>query len=973
MKKFVCGLAVFWLLGSTISAQEVEVFPQVGHSMGIDSMVFSPDGRQALSLARGTIKLWDIATGRETRTFSSHRINNQWVAFSPDGKMVLCPSVINYTNKREDFTYKLWEIETGREIGNFSSSSEIDNYFEYKRGNIYNYRQLLTASSPDGMYMLTAYDNGNIKLTETATGQEIRTFSGHSKHVSSVAFTPDGNQILSGSISYSRYSSGFNQILSLWDAATGRVIRTFLSMEENVKLLNSSPDGRQIIYLYDLEKTWDSKRGYYYYPKILRLYDLDTERYISTFPIDYFDGNINSIVFSPDGRQILMSQGGLNKRNQYDNILKIWDAATGRELRTFKEKSFIYSAIFSPDGKQVILVNAEGTIKLKDIITGRTVRTFRGNRAGHYFVKSAALSPDGRYLLSGGVEDMTIKLWDVSRGRVLRTFSGHSSYINTVIFSPDGRFALSGSWDNTIKLWDIATGLETITFLGHVNDVDSVSFSPDGKLVLSGSLDGTTRLWDAATGKEIAAFISFSGTDTQLLGSSRGTRDIAIETEEAASSIDGEWVVITPDGYYAASPRSDRYLNVRIGNTVTGIDSFRSVFYNPDVVRARLAGEPDPSSKANVTIQQAAMFVPPEVLLQVQARTTNSPNASISIAITDKNLPIQSIIVMNNGRRLGANELSAISGARGLRPNRASLAVTGNQQTLNLTLPVNLNPGDNRIEVVAFNGYSENRRFVDITWDAPAGNAPALPDLWILAIGVNKYDNAGAGLANMSNLNYCVADARGVIASLKAQEGKRYNKVHTLLVADDAEVKPTTANIRQSLRFLERAGDKDVVLLFLAGHGMSAQDGQFFFLPSDARVSANRTVDSRYAISGDEIVSVLDAPGNRLVFIDACHAGGVDNDRMIRKLMDTNAFVFASSRGNELSYELPELGHGVFTYSVIDALRGTATAARAAGNVSVISMSGFVSLDVPRRTDRRQHPSAYSLGFYDFTLAGVGE
>jgi len=88
--------------------------------------------------------------------------------------------------------------------------------------------------------------------------------------------------------------------------------------------------------------------------------------------------------------------------------------------------------------------------------------------------------------------------------------------------------------------------------------------------------------------------------------------------------------------------------------------------------------------------------------------------------------------------------------------------------------------------------------------------------------------------------------------------------------------------------------------------------------------------------------------------------------------MDTNAFVFASSKGNEYSYEMPELGHGVFTYSIIDALRG-ATQARAAGNISVISMSGFVSLDVPRRTDRRQHPSAYSLGFYDFALAGVGE
>jgi hypothetical protein len=428
--------------------------------------------------------------------------------------------------------------------------------------------------------------------------------------------------------------------------------------------------------------------------------------------------------------------------------------------------------------------------------------------------------------------------------------------------------------------------------------------------------------------------------------------------------------VITPDGYYAASPRGDRYLNVRIGNTVTGIDSFRRVFDNPDVVRARLAGEPDPPSKANVTIQQAAAFMPPEVSLHTETRTASSSSANISVSIKDKNLPIKNIIVMVNGRRLGTDELANISGASGLEPKKASLTVTGNQQTLNLTLPVNLDPGDNRVEVVAFNGYSENRRFTDITYNAPTGTKPSLPDLWILAIGVNKYDNAGAGLSNLRDLNYCVADARGVIDSLKAQEGVRYGKVNSLLVADDADVKPTAANIRQSFKFLEDAKPRDVVLLFLAGHGVSAQEGKFFFLPRDAAISAGKTVEPARAISGDEIVSVLDAPGNRLVFIDACQSGGVDNDRMVRSLMDTNAFVFAACRGNESSLELADLGHGVFTYSIMDALKGAARA-QAAGNISVISMSGFVSLDVPQRTGNRQNPKAYSLGFYDFPVAMV--
>jgi uncharacterized caspase-like protein len=162
-----------------------------------------------------------------------------------------------------------------------------------------------------------------------------------------------------------------------------------------------------------------------------------------------------------------------------------------------------------------------------------------------------------------------------------------------------------------------------------------------------------------------------------------------------------------------------------------------------------------------------------------------------------------------------------------------------------------------------------------------------------------------------------------------------------------------------------------VVVLFLAGHGISAQEGKFFFLPRDAAFSGDRVVDSGRAITGDEIISVLDAPGNRLVFIDACNSGGVDSDRMVRSLMDTNAFVFTASRGTELSYESRELGHGFFTHSVLTALGGAPAALAEGRNVSVLSMSGFVKDDVPKRTQGRQNPSAYSLGFYDFPIVMI--
>ena len=116
------------------------------------------------------------------------------------------------------------------------------------------------------------------------------------------------------------------------------------------------------------------------------------------------------------------------------------------------------------------------------------------------YVFAVAFSPDGRYAMSGS-GDNTLKLWDVSTGREVRTFRGHSNYVNSLAFSPDGRYALSGSGDQTIKLWEVATGREIRTFSGHSDYVRSVAFSPDGSNALSVSRDNTLKLWDIQTGR----------------------------------------------------------------------------------------------------------------------------------------------------------------------------------------------------------------------------------------------------------------------------------------------------------------------------------------------------------------------------------------------------------------------------------------------------------------------------------------
>jgi hypothetical protein len=139
--------------------------------------------------------------------------------------------------------------------------------------------------------------------------------------------------------------------------------------------------------------------------------------------------------------------------------------------------------------------------------------------------------------------------------------------------------------------------------------------------------------------------------------------------------------------------------------------------------------------------------------------------------------------------------------------------------------------GENRIEVLAGNGYSEGRATVRVSY---GGAASAKPDAYIHAVGVSAYEDPA-----ISSLKYSGRDAQGVVAAFKAQEGKRYGRVNALA---EGGLAPTAENIRNSLAFLEKAGPKDTIVLFISGHGVSDERGRFYFLPKDAAFQPDGTL-----------------------------------------------------------------------------------------------------------------------------------
>jgi len=151
----------------------------------------------------------------------------------------------------------------------------------------------------------------------------------------------------------------------------------------------------------------------------------------------------------------------------------------------------VRSVVYSPDGRYLASGSLDKTIKIWEVATGTELRTLTGYSIG---VLSVVYSPDGHYLASGS-NDNTIKIWEVATGKQLRTPTGHSEVVRSVVYSPDGRYLASGSQDKTIKIWEVATGKELRTLTGHSQTVVSVAYSPDGRYLASGSSDKTIKIW----------------------------------------------------------------------------------------------------------------------------------------------------------------------------------------------------------------------------------------------------------------------------------------------------------------------------------------------------------------------------------------------------------------------------------------------------------------------------------------------
>ncbi len=867
-----------------------------GHTSAVWSVVFSPDGRFALSGGGdATLRLWDVSTGEELRKFTGHTGNVWSVAFSPDGHTAISGGA--------DKTMKLWDVATGQELRSFSGNTAVVRSLALSPNGRFalsgsddgrlrlwdvaagrqlrvlgRHRNLVRslAFSPDGGFALSGSQDGTFKLWDIGSGEQLRSFSGHAGAVSSVAVSGDGRFVLSGSSDH---------MLRLWEVATGKELRRFTGHTANVLSVAFSPDGHLA-----LSGSWD---------KTLKLWDVATGRELHSFT--GHTGEVWSVTFSADGR-LALSGGGrfvprsrgrrFTRPSKEDNALKLWDLATGQVLRSFVgHVGAVKSVALSPDGRFALSGSDDRTVKLWDVATGRELHSFNGHTG---FIRSVAFSPDGRFALSGAW-DSTLRLWDLATGQELRSFAGHGSYIESVTFSPDGRFALSGSHDNTMRLWDVATGRELRRFTGHAGIVQSVAFSPDRRLVFSGSHDGTIRIWDLAKGQELARMMAAS---------------------------DGEWLTMTPKGFFSASPRGDELLSV-----VRGLDSYSVLqFYEhlarPDLVAELLKGDLEGRyrSAANVLNLETILDSGPAPKLErLNNREKKSEGrADLAVRLTDRGGGIgEKVIWRVNGVAQGATTAPGLGGS----PSPGRYAVM--EQTLRFD-PTR----KNAVEVVAYNAKGllatvPLRFSIDPVFgitDKPA------PRLFVLAVGVDNYLKPDWRLSN------AVSDAKTISAALKAVGSAFFgeNNVEITTVLDE---NATEKGIGAAFeRIAAKVEPQDVFVLFLSGHGRaiagSGPGTGWFFLPQNLDLGPQTIPDN--AISSKRLENWLRriSASKSVIVLDACELGAFEAPRGDNLETETTIaqFTFATGRSTisaaaqgKAAYE-GYRGHGILTYALLEFL-----------------------------------------------------
>ncbi|MEP4486886.1 MAG: caspase family protein [Halioglobus sp.] len=539
----------------------------------------------------------------------------------------------------------------------------------------------------------------------------------------------------------------------------------------------------------------------------------------------------------------------------------------------------------SPDGGTVLLGNGQGsgfTFRLGDR------KLFRdGSRQG---ARNEAATQSAGLSISGWQNGREVLV----NGNRLKKHPGE--LIRSLAVSPTSdSFALGGEWSVTryTLTGDVQWRVELSSIAWQVN------VSSNGRVLVAALSDGSLRWYDYRSGREIVAFYKHPD--------------------------DHEWILWSPDGYYASSPRGDNYLGWHVNRQLDQVAFYRAVqferiFYRPDIVSRHISaglaggvpGSLPPPDFSRITPPQIAVLNPPWVEQQVR-----QGRYALDIQWSSASSPIEQYnVYVNNIPVLPLADRSGMSQA-----GRATLTIplfdSENIIRVEARAGRSLGVAETRVRVAGLPGVQDQPR-----------------NLYVVSVGASEFENYPPEL----QLQFSANDALAIESLFGESLAEQFDNVYVESLTDLSWDLPTKSNIEQALTSLGKSTANDTVVLFLASHGLSNDRGDYYFVPRDANLEdLQRIYDEPDAVTSmvpwtTFVDALADASGRRYLIVDTCHAEQIGGDLELVSLAKRSAAssfaLLAAAQGGEESQEMPSVQHGVFTYGLVSAVEASVEAGR---------------------------------------------
>jgi len=421
-----------------------------GHIGGVHAVAVTADGRIVSGGSDGTMRLWNLASGRLERTLEGHTDGVHAVAVTADGRIV----------SGGDNTVRVWNQASGR----------LERTLEGHTG-----RVKAVAVTADGQRIVSGGSDGTMRLWNLASGRLERTLKRHRSEIRAVAVTADSRIVSGGSDGMVRVwnlasgrlehtleghtgwveavavtadsrivSGGLDGTVRVWNLASGRLERTLEGHTGGVHAVAVTADGRIV----------SGGSG-----RTVRVWNLASGRLEHTLE-GHTDG-VEAVAVSADGR-IVSGGGGL------DGTVRVWNLASGRLERTLEgHTGGVHAVAVTADGR--IVSGGGGTVRVWNLASGRLEHTLEGHTGG---IAAVAVTADGR-IVSGGYK--AVRVWNLASGRLERTLEGHTGWVDAVV-TADGRIVSGG--DKTVRVWKLASGTELAHWVTDTTRVMSCACHP---------------------------------------------------------------------------------------------------------------------------------------------------------------------------------------------------------------------------------------------------------------------------------------------------------------------------------------------------------------------------------------------------------------------------------------------------------------------------------------------------------------